>query len=285
MALAPKLYPAGLADRNSNSAYEKLKFIEEHYEELMQAYQVIMEHLKIVNESNQVELPDDLVTYDSDNNVLKSGENTIQISADVPENIVTYDPDDNVLKTGNYIIKATNNLPPDPWNYDGLFHGNNVIKIRSTIPENIVTSDGILHYTGDHDGVISTWTTASSETYGDFKWWGLRTPLNEDGARVRITLPVNQLTVVHPHGGGGDAYLTELREGAPNVLINLNDIVTTDNISQHTTNFLTSSDLPDLSGYVETSDVANEAGKIPRYNSQGHLVLPDGTEIWCEDNE
>lgn len=34
-------------DFNSNSAFEKLKFIEEHYEELMLAYKDIMEHLKI----------------------------------------------------------------------------------------------------------------------------------------------------------------------------------------------------------------------------------------------
>ena len=53
-------------------------------------YHVIMEHLKVCADNS--ELPDDLVTYDSDNNVLKSGENTIQISADVPENIVTYVP-------------------------------------------------------------------------------------------------------------------------------------------------------------------------------------------------
>ena len=57
MALAPKLYPAGLADRNSNSAYEKLKFIEEHYEELMQAYQDIMEHLKLVNAGTESSEP------------------------------------------------------------------------------------------------------------------------------------------------------------------------------------------------------------------------------------
>lgn len=49
MALVPKLSSAGLADINSNSAYEKLKFVEEHYEELMQAYQDIMEHLKLVD--------------------------------------------------------------------------------------------------------------------------------------------------------------------------------------------------------------------------------------------
>ena len=34
-------------DFNSNSAYEKLKFVEEHYEELMLAYKDIMEHLRI----------------------------------------------------------------------------------------------------------------------------------------------------------------------------------------------------------------------------------------------
>ncbi len=31
---------------------------------------------------------------------------------------------------------------------------------------------------------------------------------------------------------------------------------------------------------VRTSDVANSANKIPRYNADGHLVLPDGSEFW-----
>ena len=34
------------------------------------------------------------------------------------------------------------------------------------------------------------------------------------------------------------------------------------------------------SDYVPTSDVANSANKIPRYNGEGHLVLPDGSEFW-----
>ena len=34
------------------------------------------------------------------------------------------------------------------------------------------------------------------------------------------------------------------------------------------------------SNYVPTSDVANSANKIPRYNASGHLVLPDGSEFW-----
>lgn len=33
-------------------------------------------------------------------------------------------------------------------------------------------------------------------------------------------------------------------------------------------------------GGVPTSEVANSANKIPRYNSSGHLVLPDGSEFW-----
>lgn len=33
-------------------------------------------------------------------------------------------------------------------------------------------------------------------------------------------------------------------------------------------------------GGVPTSDVANSANKIPRYNANGHLVLPDGSEFW-----
>lgn len=226
MTLAPKLYPAGLADRNSNSAYEKLKFIEEHYEELMQAYQVIMEHLKIVNESNQVELPDDLVTYDSDNNVLKSGENTIQISADVPENIVTGDASEPVEDD------LTTSLTYDDSN---LFGSASFYQINIPSP------------TGDYE----------SMTYN---------------------LPSQPLGYVNP-------YTSEHYVCAGNqVLFNISDLAMQSDLPD-TSNFLTSSDLPDLSGYVETSDVANEAGKIPRYNSQGHLVLPDGTEIWREPDE
>lgn len=33
-------------------------------------------------------------------------------------------------------------------------------------------------------------------------------------------------------------------------------------------------------GGVPTSEVANSANKIPRYNSNGHLVLPNGSEFW-----
>lgn len=36
----------------------------------------------------------------------------------------------------------------------------------------------------------------------------------------------------------------------------------------------------DTSGFVPTSEVANVANKIPRYNGRGHLVFPNGAEIW-----
>lgn len=36
----------------------------------------------------------------------------------------------------------------------------------------------------------------------------------------------------------------------------------------------------DKENYVKVSDVANQADKIPRFNSEGHLVLPSGLEIW-----
>lgn len=36
----------------------------------------------------------------------------------------------------------------------------------------------------------------------------------------------------------------------------------------------------DKTNYVKVSDVANQADKIPRFNSEGHLVLPSGLEIW-----
>ena len=35
-----------------------------------------------------------------------------------------------------------------------------------------------------------------------------------------------------------------------------------------------------ITGYVKESLVGNAANKIPQYNSEGHLVLPSGAEIW-----
>lgn len=40
-------------------------------------------------------------------------------------------------------------------------------------------------------------------------------------------------------------------------------------------------DVPlNLSEYVPQSDVGNEANKIPKYNADGHLVMPNGAEFW-----
>ena len=34
--------------------------------------------------------------------------------------------------------------------------------------------------------------------------------------------------------------------------------------------------------YLPKSDVANRANKVPRFNSSGHFVFPDGSEMWVE---
>lgn len=36
----------------------------------------------------------------------------------------------------------------------------------------------------------------------------------------------------------------------------------------------------DLGVYVKHDEVDNRANKIPKYNSEGHLVLPNGSEFW-----
>ena len=36
----------------------------------------------------------------------------------------------------------------------------------------------------------------------------------------------------------------------------------------------------DTSSFVKQNEVGNSVGKIPVYNSEGHLVLPDGSEFW-----
>lgn len=116
---------------------------------------------------------------------------------------------------------------------------------------------------------------------------------NETGYTISFTEPYESSTpksytlpskpVGFVPGYTGELYLTY----GNTILLNIADLVTTGNFANtlynYTSNFLTSSDLPDMSGYVQTSEVANAANKIPRFNSQGHLVLPDGTEIWREE--
>ena len=43
-------------------------------------------------------------------------------------------------------------------------------------------------------------------------------------------------------------------------------------------NYITAADI--RANYLGISEVANSANKIPRYNADGHLVLPDGSEFW-----
>lgn len=51
-------------------------------------------------------------------------------------------------------------------------------------------------------------------------------------------------------------------------------------VAEGGTGATTASDALSNLGGVPTSDVANSANKIPRYNANGHLVLPDGSEFW-----
>lgn len=37
--------------------------------------------------------------------------------------------------------------------------------------------------------------------------------------------------------------------------------------------------LPEMD-YVPNSEVGNAANKIPKYNAEGHLVFPNGSEFW-----
>ena len=178
MSFFPRTSPARLADRNSNSAYEKLKFVEEHYEQLMAAYQDIMAHLKLVgngssgSSSEPVELPDNIVFYDPDSL-------SDCYPADVPNwNQITSKPYE-TQHTGCSLLVA-----------DDTYH----------LPK------GILYLTT---------VNSNYNTY-------------------------------HLVSADGD------------VLFNVDELIT-------------------------SKMVGNEASKIPIYTEEGHLQLPDGTEIWREE--
>ena len=180
MPFIPHASPAVLADRNSNSAFEKLKFIEEHYEQLMAAYQDIMAHLKLVgngsggSSSEPVELPDNIVFYDP--NSLSDA-----YPSSVPYwNQITGKPYE-ALHTGASLL-----IDEEPYH----------------LPK------GILYLTT---------VNSNYNTY-------------------------------HLVSADGD------------VLFNVDELIT-------------------------SKMVGNEASKIPVYTEDGHLRLPDGTELWCEDAE
>lgn len=81
-------------------------------------------------------------------------------------------------------------------------------------------------------------------------------------------------------------YVRFINDIAPvNGKITLN-IPSTDNFVTNTSltntlnNYATKADIPDTSDFVQQSDVANAANKIPKFSTEGHLVLPSGAEIW-----
>lgn len=144
------------------------------------------------------------------------------------------------------------------------------------LPENVVTGDASQSV---NTNLIESLTYEDSNLFGTASFYQIDIPsLTGDYEHISYLLPSQPLGYVNPYTGMH--YVC----AGNRVLFNISDLAMQSDLPD-TSNFLTSSDLPDMSDYVETSDVANEAGKIPRYNSQGHLVLPDGTEIWCESNE
>jgi len=172
-------FPRTLArpDRNSNSAFEKLKFVEEHYQELMAAYQDIMAHLKLVgggNNDEPVELPDNIVFYDPDS-----------LSDAYPSSVPNW-----------------NQITGKP--YETLHTGASLLINE----EPYHLPKGILYLTTEQSN-YNTYHLVSS-----------------DGS----------------------------------VLFNVDELIT-------------------------SKMVGNEASKIPVYTDDGHLKLPDGTELWCEDAE
>lgn len=69
----------------------------------------------------------------------------------------------------------------------------------------------------------------------------------------------------------------EILKGRLGELFGNNDVLP---IAHGGTGASTASDALSNLGGVPTSEVANSANKIPRYNSSGHLVLPNGSEFW-----
>lgn len=97
----------------------------------------------------------------------------------------------------------------------------------------------------------------------------------ESGIKSKAVLVGN----INKNGWNGGARLT----GAPTAPTaaagtNTTQIATTEFV--HSAIPTKVSSFTNDAGYITTSDVANSANKIPRYNANGHLVLPSGAEFW-----
>ena len=130
------------------------------------------------------------------------------------------------------------------------------------LPVSVPTMTGASSSTGGTKGLVPAPSAGDQDKYlkADGTWVAIN--VSNDGVRSIASGSSNGTISVNTNGSTADVAVTGLGSAAYT------------ESSAYAASDHTHSD------YVPTSDVANSANKIPRYNSSGHLVLPDGSEFW-----
>lgn len=130
------------------------------------------------------------------------------------------------------------------------------------LPVSVPTMTGASSSANGTKGLVPAPASGDQDKYlkADGTWEAI--DVSNDGVRSIASGSSNGTISVNTNGATTDVAVTGLGSAAY-----------TDS-SAYATSSHTHSD------YVSTSDVANSANKIPRYNADGHLVLPDGSEFW-----
>lgn len=134
--------------------------------------------------------------------------------------------------------------------------------IDFSLPVVIPTMTGASSSSDGTKGLVPAPTAGDQDKYlkADGTWGAIN--VSNDGVRSIASGSSNGTISVNTNGTTADVAVTGLGSAA---YTDSNAYAT----ASHT-----------HSDYVLTSDVANSANKIPRYNADGHLVLPDGSEFW-----
>lgn len=131
-----------------------------------------------------------------------------------------------------------------------------------SLPVAIPTMTGASNTSGGTKGLVPAPAAGDKDKYlkADGTWGAIN--VSNDGVRTITSGSSNGTISVNTNGTTADVAITGLGSAAYTDSSAYAD-------ASHT-----------HSDYVPTSDVANSANKIPRYNADGHLVLPDGSEFW-----
>lgn len=130
------------------------------------------------------------------------------------------------------------------------------------LPVSVPTMTGASSNSNGTKGLVPAPTAGDQDKYlkADGTWGAIN--VSNDGVRSIASGSSNGTISVNTNGTTADVAVTGLGSAA---YTDSNAYAASDH---------------NHSDYVSTSDVSNSANKIPRYNADGHLVLPDGSEFW-----